>query len=194
MTAFGLSDFDSAYAKRGEFGELARQSGRTLNEIGLAQIAGAENLLSKAVSSASAGNQDRAEHLMQRAAAMPYDPREEGSPRIAGAKMLIYTLVSDQFEASTQEDAAWLDVAIAVHADADGPGKAELASAVRGFVMQKELYSLSAVEERRIRERFGDAPLEAELGDGPDLTLEKRRDIISSLVATARALGEGYGK
>jgi hypothetical protein len=194
MTASGLSEFDPANGKRGEFGELARQSGRSLNEISLAQITGAENLLTKAVSSAAAGNRERAEQLIQRAAAMSYDPREERSPGIAGAEILIYSLVSDQFESSTQEDTAWLDVAIAVHAEVDGPGNAELASAVHGFVLQKPFFSLSAAEERRIRETFGDAPLEADLGDGPDLTVEERREIIGSLLATASALGEGYGR
>jgi len=73
-----------------------------------------------------------------------------------------------------------------------GPGKAELASVVHGFVLQEAFYSVSPGEKRRIRQAFGDAPLEADLGDGPDVTVERRRDIIHSLVAAALAMREGY--
>jgi hypothetical protein len=187
-----LSQLDPAYGKRLEFGELARQSGRLLNERSHAQIAGAENLLAKAVTCGAAGDLDRAAQLVQRAAAMPYDPREEGSPGVLGAAMLVHNLVSDQFETSEHGDEAWLDVVIDVHARLEGPGKAELASVVHGFVLQEVFYSVTPAEKRRIRQAFADAPLQADLGDGPDLTVERRRAIIGSLVAAAAALHEGY--
>jgi hypothetical protein len=79
-----------------------------------------------------------------------------------------------------------------VHARLEGPGKAELASVVHGFVLQEVFYSVTPAEKRRIRQAFADAPLEADLGDGPDLTVERRRAIIGSLVAAAAALQEGY--
>src|SRR5215213_771934 len=167
MLSSDVFESDPAYGRRPEFGELARRSGRMLNERSLAQITAAENLLGKATASAASGNVERAEQLIQRAAAMPYDPREEDDP-------------------------AWLDVVVDVYAHLDGPGKAELASVVHGFVLQGAIYNVTAAEGRRIRQVFGHAPLEADLGDGPALTVEERRGIIRSLVATAVALREGY--
>ena len=192
MLSSDLFESDPAYGRRPEFGELARRSGRMLNERSLAQITAAENLLGKATASAAAGNVERAEQLIQRAAAMPYDPREEGSPGIRGAEMVIFSLVTDRLEASDEDDPAWLDVVVDVYAHLDGPGKAELASVVHGFVLQGAIYNVTAAEGRRIRQVFGDAPLEADLGDGPALTVEERHGIIRSLVATAVALREGY--
>ena len=63
---------------------------------------------------------------------------------------------------------------------------------VHGFVLQEALFDVSAVEKRRIEGVFGDAPLEAELGDGPNSTLEQRQDIIRSLVVAAMALSNAY--
>jgi len=189
-----LAELDPARGKRVEFGVLARHSGRLLGERSFAQLLGAENLLSKAVARAEAGDRDRAEHLVRRAAAMPYDEREESSPGIRGAAMLVHNLVNDEFEASAHDDPAWLDVAVKVHAHLDGPGKAQLASVVHGFVLQTSFYDVSPAEGRRIRQVFGDAPLEAELGDGPDLTVEQRRDIIASLVTAAVELTRGYAR
>jgi len=192
MTGSFLSPYDPAHGKRLEFGELARNSGRILNAHGLAQLIGAENLLAKAVESAASGNQERAEQLVQRAAAMPYDPREEGSPGVRGAAMLIYRLVTDALEASADDDPGWLEVALDVHANLDGPGKSDLASVLHGFVLQEPLFDVSPEERRRIRQAVGDAPLEADLGDGPDRTVEQRRAVISSLLTAALALRQGY--
>jgi hypothetical protein len=67
-----------------------------------------------------------------------------------------------------------------------------VASVIHGFVLQGAFFDVSAVEKRRIREAFGDAPLEAELGDGPNSTLEQRQDIIRSLIMAAMALINAY--
>ena len=63
---------------------------------------------------------------------------------------------------------------------------------VHGFVLQGEFFDVSAVEKRRIHQTFGDAPLEPELGDEPNSTLEQRHDIIRSLVMAALALRDAY--
>ena len=63
---------------------------------------------------------------------------------------------------------------------------------VHGFVLQGAIFILTATEQRRIRQAFGDAPLEADLGDGPDATVEQRADIIRSLTLAAAALSEAY--
>ena len=51
---------------------------------------------------------------------------------------------------------------------------------------------VSAVERQRIEQAFGDAPLEPDLGDGPNSTLEQRHDIIRSLIMAALALSDAY--
>ena len=51
------SGFDPWPETSGEFGALARQSGRLLNALGDAQITGAQNLLTKAVRALSAGDE-----------------------------------------------------------------------------------------------------------------------------------------
>jgi hypothetical protein len=45
---------------------------------------------------------------------------------------------------------------------------------------------------RRIQQSFGDAPLEADLGDSPDATVEQRRHNIRSLVMAAVALTDAH--
>jgi len=49
------AEFDPGYGLRAELREMARQSGRMLNARFSAQIAGAENLLTKAIRALGAG-------------------------------------------------------------------------------------------------------------------------------------------
>jgi hypothetical protein len=176
----------------GEFGALASRSGRLLNEVSHAQIIGVENLLTKATHSVLAGDALRAEQLIDRAAQLPYDPREEGSPGVRAASVLVYRLIVDQFEASEPDDMTWLDVLLAVHPHLDPTGQAEVASVVHGFVLQGAFFTVTPAEARRIQQSFGDAPLEPDRGDEPDATVEQRRDIIRSLVMAAVALADAY--
>ena len=131
------SGLDPARGPGNEFGELARQSGRILNELSHAQIAGAQNLLKKAIRELDSGEAKRAGQLIQRAALMPYDPREAGSPGVRAATLLVYEVISDQFEASDPADTTWLDVVLDVHPRLDPTGRAEVASVVHGFVSRR---------------------------------------------------------
>lgn len=171
---------------------MARQSGRLLNELSHAQISGAENLLAKAIRTLVSGDAQRAEQLIQRAAKMPYDAREAGSPGVRAASLLAYRLVSDEFEASEYDDITWLDAVLDVYPGLDPTGRAEVASLVHGFDLQEAFFDVSAAEKRRIQEAFGDAPLEPELGDGPTSTPERRQAIIRSLIMAAVALIDAY--
>lgn len=182
----------TSLAEEGEFGELRRRSGRLLNEISSAQFRAAENLLTKAARSLSDGDPARADRLIDRVAQLPYDDRDGGSPGVDGASMLVYRIISDQFEASEPDYPAWLDVVLAVHPHIDPTAQADVASAVHGFVLQEAIYSVTPAEARRIRRHFGDAPLEADLGDRPDATVEERRAIIRSLTTAAASLAAAY--
>jgi hypothetical protein len=185
-------ELDPIFGRRPEVGALARESGQTLNDISNAQITGAENLLVKAMASLATGDTERAEKLIHRVASMPYDSREEESPGIRAALMLVYDLVSDELEDSEHGDTAWLDVALEVYGRVDGAGKSHLASTLNGFVLQPALFTLDRDEKRRIREVVGDAPMEADLGEGPDATVAHRSDVITSLVRTTMALESAY--
>jgi hypothetical protein len=187
-----LSRFDPGYGMREEFAAMTRQSGRLLNARSHAQIIGAENLLTKAIRALASGDMEQAEQLVQRAAQIPYDAREEGSPGVRAASMVVYRRISDQFEANQDDDTTWIDVALRVHSGLDPLGQAEVASVVHGFVLQEALFTVSPAEKQRIQQAFGGAPLEAELGDAPDATVEQRQAIIRSLVMAAAALEDAY--
>lgn len=184
------TEFDPG--QRNVFGELAVRSGRMLNALSHAQVTGAENLLTKAMRALDAGEAQRSEQLIRRAAQMPYDAREEWSPGVHAAVMLVYNIISDEFEDSEHDDMTWLDVVIDVYSDLDPTAQSEVASEVHGFVLQKGLFDVTAAEKRRIQRAFGDAPLEAELGDLPNATVEQRQDIIRSLTMAAMALDDAY--
>jgi hypothetical protein len=194
MSDHPLHEFDPAFGKRREFGELTRASGRALNDRAFAQLDGAINLLSKAVARLDAGEDESAERLIARAAASPYSEYHAGSPGVRGAQQILYELVSDQLESSDEDDSTWLTVTIEVHSHLGGPGRVDLESSVHGFFLQRDLFELSASEERLIRKTFGHAPLEADLGDGLDTTAEERVVIIRSLLDASRALHAAYAQ
>lgn len=186
------SVFDPAYGMPAELGDMARRSGLMQIEYHHARVVGAENLLSKAMRALGAGDAERAERLIQRSAQMPYHALEEESPGVGAASMMVYLLISDQFETSEYDDSSWLDVVLDVYPSLDPLGRAKVASVVHGFVLQEAFFTVSDTEKRRIRQAFGDAPLDVELGDGPDVTVEQRREIIRSLVVAAATLGDAY--
>ncbi len=188
-----LHKYDPAYGRPAELGELARNAGRALNQRMLDQLDGSMNLLTKAVARLDAGDTGQADRLVARAAAMPYDPREEGSPGVQGAAQIVYNLISDQFEASAEDDSRWLTAAVDVHASTIGPARLNLESALHGFLLQDSLFALSRGEQRLIRKTFGHAPMEADLGDGPEATAGERVIVIDSLLGSARALRSAYG-
>lgn len=184
--------FDPTCAPSKEFGEVARISGRMLNELSHAQMTGAKNLLTKAIRALASGDSQRADQLIERVAQMPYDEREEGSPGVSAASLLVYSTITDRFETSAIGDSTWLDVVLEVHPDLDATGRAKVASIVHGFVLQEPFFTISPAEKRRIRRAFGDAPIEADLGDEPDATVEQRQALLRSLVLAAKALGDAF--
>ncbi len=187
-----LAELLASIGPSGEFAELHRRSGRLLNQVSNNQLTAAGNLLNKAARSISAGDAVRAERLIDRAAQMPYDPREGDWPGVRGAAVLIHRIIGDHFEASDPDDLAWLDVIFQVHPQLDPAGRAEVASVVHGFVLQEAIYDVTPAEARRIRRAFGDAPLDVDHGDGPDATVEQRRAIIRSLTTAAAALVDAF--
>ena len=184
--------FDPTADPSKESGAVARISGRMLNELSHAQITGVENLLTKPIRALASGDVQRADQLVQRVARMPYDEREEGSPGVQAASMLVYRTITDRLEASGIGDSTWLDVVLEVHPGLDVTGRATVASIVHGFVLQEPFFTVSPAEKRRIRRYFGDAPLEADLGDEPDSTVEQRHALLRLLLLAVKALGDAF--
>ena len=188
MDDLDLHRFTPGYGKRPEFAALERDEGRRLNARENDLLSGAMNLLDKALTRRSDGDDARADRLIALSAAMPYDPRMEGSPGIRGADQLLHDLITDWFEDSEVDDLRWLEVATAAHEQLAGPGRDGLASIVHGIVLQAGIYETSRNEQRQIRRAFGHAPLEADLGDAPGLTPEAREPIIRSLLTAVEVL------
>lgn len=156
------------------------------------QKEGATNLLLRAMTHLAGGDEAKAEPFIRRVAAMPGTTGSRYDPGAHAATMLVYNEVSDELEESDAGDTTWWDVALDVLAEVDGYGKAELASALHGFVLQRDLLDLSRAETTRMTQAAGDAPLEADLGDGSDATADHRYVVIDSLVRTALALIDAY--
>ena len=176
-----------------EIAALVGESNRRANQQSWAQMDAAMNLLSKAVTARLGGDEPRATRFVDRVAAMPWDEHEESSPGVRGACQLLYEAVSDELEGTEGlEDDWWLDWAVAALSRSTGAGREELASTLHGFVLQEDLFDLSAGEHRRITALVGDAPLEADLGDDALMTTEARREVIESILATLMLLEQTW--
>lgn len=186
MTDDELHPLDPAHGKRSEFRELIRDEGRRLNDREFALFEGATNLLSKALDRREVGAEDQADRLIARAAAMPYDARMEASPGVRAAEQLVYDMIADWLEESPEDDMSWLMACVDAHTRLDAAGAAYLASALRGVL------DTSPGEQRLIRATFGEASLDVDLGDGPEVTAEARERIIRSLLTSYDALWEEY--
>ncbi|MEI2778614.1 MAG: hypothetical protein V9G19_22130 [Tetrasphaera sp.] len=160
---------------------LARNSGHLRNEQFFTQMAGADNLLMKAGVALELGDSAKADRLITRAAAMPYDDREMRFPGVQAADSVVYAVILNAVEAADEDDSAWLDAALAAHEEATGPGKQQLACVLNGFVRQAGIVDLTPREKARIRAVARDAPLDVDHVD-PDSTVGERADVIRSIL------------
>lgn len=99
-----------------------------------AQLRAAENLLTKAAAAYGRGDDDRAEELISRAAALKYDARERLYPIAHGVTMVLYLSITDANEDSESTDDAW--VRALFHAVEDVPAGRALAREVLADVAQ----------------------------------------------------------
>ena len=166
---------------------VAEASGRLRNQLFFAQFDGARNLLEKALVALAGGDEARLDKLVGRVAAMGYDDREEGFVGVRAAVQLLHDAVHDALMECDEDDASWLDAALAALDRVTGPGRAQLASVVNGFVLQEGLYHLPQPERRRIHREVGDAPLEVEPVSGPQASIEERVAVVRSRVEATAA-------
>lgn len=182
-----MTDTDDWFLQADRGLNLARRSsGRMLNEMSMAQLHGATNLLTKAAR--ALGTDDaRAQRLIDRAAAMPWDDREERFMGVQAAASLVHAVVSDAFEDADVDDLRWLDAVEGALDRVGAHGQAQIRSTVRALA--GPFFETSSEEERRLLAVAGDAPVDAEHVT-EDAGVAERADVIRDLVGTYVVLVE----
>lgn len=135
---------------------------RTLSQ---ASQDGATNLLIKAERAIAVGDRPRADRLVARALALPYDTFEQSVPTAVSAEMMLFNLVSDEAETADEGDESWLDAALNVLDRRPGAAGADLQHILD--VIEKD-YLLAPSERRRIRQALRDRVEQVELRELPD--------------------------
>lgn len=122
----------------------------------------AENLLHKAARVLKSDRQ-RAVAYVERAVRLPFDDEDGGAPAGIEAHMLLYTLISDEFEASGKGESLWLDAALAVlESGADDRARSELRDVLEEI---DESYGLDPGEQRRLYKALAGTPAPQSLWD-----------------------------
>jgi len=111
--------------------------------------ASAENLLGKAFVALGRGDQERADRLVARALALPFDDHEQVHPAWWAAHTFLDSLLAHEVETSPGEEHAWLDAAAAVLPAQQGAGGRALRGVLGTLTHTEEL---TAGENRRCRE------------------------------------------
>jgi hypothetical protein len=160
-------------------------SGRLLNDIGDAQMAGADNLIDKAMRALEAGDEPKAMRLVVRACGLGYNERELLHYGPWSAHMLLHDEVSEALQASVTDEDEWLDVALEVRDELSGLAREHLSDILHSLAAQAEHYSLEPRESRRILKAVGTRPLESEFGLAPDASVEAQAGVARALVEAA---------
>lgn len=164
-----------------------RSSGAIRNAQFHTAMVGADNLLDKAARALREGDEQRATRLIDRAAAMEWDDREERFPGVAAAEMLLFTLVTDVLEDSDEDEHQWLDAALDVMATG-GVGAELLADALYAIGEGSlDYYDLTPVEHRRLLAGTGTRPLDPDHGMVETTPAVDRAALIRGFVETANA-------
>ena len=164
---------------------LAEQSNRGLGSIPLAPtralapisrglMAGATNLLTKALRALEADDEARARQFVERAAALPYD-HEGRHPGVAMARQELFTEIGDILEDCD-------DHGVAAVADVVAAAQEQARFALRDVLNDiLQDFSLTDDERRRVRHLIRDIPQRAELCD-LDLDLQARASAIFEIL------------
>jgi len=128
-------------------GDALLASGRTLAPFSQALGHGAENLLVKAIDALEAQDEDRATALVRRAVGLPFDEHEEVVPAAAAAHLMLFNLVTDVMEDSPDDDERWLDAALGILSDSDGPARLDVRDVLVAIAQD---YDLTQNERRRL--------------------------------------------
>jgi hypothetical protein len=179
------------FAKRADtpFGDLELASGRTLQSFGLAGQRAASNLLIKASRSLDNGEPDRARAYVDRAVRLPYDRHEQSHPVAWESHMALFCLITDELEASDEDDSRWLDAAVAVLAGADEAGRCTMRDVL---VAIDHDYQLSRAERASLRSATEAIPDRPEMRD-LDLAPAELGDCVLSVLAVCADYRDALG-
>lgn len=112
---------------------------------------GANNLLAKALRAIERDDAARAQALVDRAVALPYDEHEREYPGLWSARMLMFDAMVDALEESAEGDEAWLDAVFDVLADC-GPDARRV---IRRLLLEvNDDFTTDPRESRRIAEEL----------------------------------------
>lgn len=163
------------------FGAGARLADRK-REFSVASLTAADNLLTKAAAALDSGDPARAERMIDRAVALPFDEFEERIPALVAAGMMLFDLVTDILEGCEPGDSLWLDVALDV-LHAPGPGRPHLAHVLAVIAHD---YHVEPKEHRRLTAAITEvapAPSPWDLRMPP----EKTKEIVFAILQVTRA-------
>ncbi|MGN6741665.1 MAG: hypothetical protein ACTHJL_00005, partial [Amnibacterium sp.] len=128
------------------FGAATKASYRLESDEEDAHVAGASNLLEKALRRLGAGNEDAAAALVRRAVAIAPTFTHEASPAVVAAELLIYSELTDRHDRANG-DPAWLEPVLAAYGRATGVVREDFG----GMLDALRAGELAGDEERRIR-------------------------------------------
>lgn len=143
---------------------------------------GARNLVTKAVDALERGDAAKADRLMARAAALPWDDHENAFPGVLAGQLLLYTEVDDAWEDCLVGDETWLDAALTVLDRVSGTGREALAATIRSIAVENVDDLLTSHEQHRIHAAVGRVPLEPLHIHEPDLPVASRVAMLRSIV------------
>lgn len=144
------------------FGNTDRISGQTLQPFSFGLGEGARNLLTKAVLAVRHDETERATHYLNQALALPYDEHEESLPAAVTADQLLYDVLSDAVEESSEDEDLFLRAALTVLDQAPPDARPDWAHAM---VVMAGAYRLPPEEDRRLRAATKPYPVDIELRD-----------------------------
>lgn len=165
-------------------GDALLASGRTLAPFSQALGLGAENLLVKAIDALEAQDEDRATALVRRAVGLPFDEHEEVVPAAAAAHLMLFNLVTDVMEDSPDDDERWLDAALGILSDSDGPARLDVRDVLVAIAQD---YDLTQNERRRLTAGIRGVEPGPELIDRKDLPPEEFEVRVAAIVRACRA-------
>lgn len=162
--------WDTLFMVDRPLGNVELASGRALAPFSRASWAAADNLLTKAARSLDEGDDDRAEGLVRRAAALAYDTHENGAPAAFAVTMMLFSEVVDALEECAEDDERWLDAAL----DVIDSGGDVARSAMRGVLADiRQDFEISRSETRRIDAALRGIPPRTELREQGQVPAEQ---------------------
>lgn len=162
-------------------GEATRGARLMLSKESLVEFEGATNLLTKACTALDDGDAAKAERLINRAAAMPFNDYEERFPGVQMAVQLLYQEVTEAQEESYTDDATWLDVALDLLPTVDEAVRLELLSMLADMYRNPGLFEAEGTELARIRPLVKGAEIDPR-HVAPDASVEERAAVITSIL------------